>query len=82
MWHGGPHRDSKGTAQPKSYSKPNGLQMLTFAVVVLLLLPLGTPQLPTSAIKPWTVNHGRIFDANGQDVGVYGVDSPASTLRR
>ena len=56
--------------------------MLAFAVVVLLLLPLGTPQLPTSAIKPWTVNHGRIFDANGQDVGVYGVDSPASTLRR
>ncbi len=56
--------------------------MLSFAVVVLFLLPLRSPQLPTPAIKPWTVNHGRIFDANGQDVGVYGVDSPACNIRR
>ncbi len=56
--------------------------MLAFAIVVLFLLPLGTPQLPTAAIKLWTVKHGFIIDAKGKDVGVYGVDSPASTLRR
>ncbi len=56
--------------------------MLAFAVAILFLLPTGSPQLPTPAIKAWTVNHGRIFDANGQDVGFYGVDSPSSNLRR
>ncbi len=56
--------------------------MLAFAIVVLLHCPLGTLQLPNAAIKQWTVQQGRIYDAKGQVVGVYGVDSPVSTLRR
>ncbi len=56
--------------------------MLAFSIVVLLLLPLGTTQLPTAAANLWTVKHGHIFDAKGKAVGVYGVDIPASTLRR
>ncbi len=56
--------------------------MLAFAFTVFLLFPLCAPQSPTAATKQWTVKNGVILDANGNEVGVYGVDNPTQRLLR